>query len=78
MRLATCGYCSHPIVFAETLDDTTVTLERHESAAGPNRFAIWDDGFARPVTPSASVLAYEVHLCEGLKRYRRDSSPRQP
>ena len=69
-----CRACHHPVTFADTEDGATVVLERHESSLGPNRFAIWTDDIARPVSASRACLAQEVHLCAGL-RARKDSSP---
>lgn len=60
----TCRGCSHPVVRAQTEDGgAVIVLEVHESASGPGRFAIWDDGYAHPVSAGRSVLAHEIHNC---------------
>ena len=60
----TCPKCGHPVLSAQVQDGPErVVLDTHETAGGPHRYAIWDDGTARPVTPTAAVRANKLHDC---------------
>lgn len=62
-RAGTCRGCQAPVLFAVSEDGPMVVLERHEAAGGSNRYAVWDDGMARPVHARRAVLAYPEHQC---------------
>lgn len=66
-RAGTCRECGHPVVYAHTEDEGLMVLEQHETAGGANRYAIWEDGMARPVTARAEVLAHQVHACPAVQ-----------
>jgi hypothetical protein len=70
----TCRGCGHPVTFAGAEDGATLVLERHETAAGAGRYAVFDDGIARPVPASREVLAYPLHVCAALDRLRREGA----
>lgn len=55
-------------MFAHTEDEGLLVLEVHESAGGPGRYAIHDDGLAHPVAARAAVLAHELHTCYGRQQ----------
>lgn len=60
----TCPHCGHPVLLAHLHDGPErVVLDTHETAGGPHRYAIWDDGTAHPVTEKASVKANKLHDC---------------
>lgn len=61
----TCPGCNRAVVFARRLDDpeVTVVLEPHEEVGGEDRYAVWDDGLARPVATKAEVKAHKIHRC---------------
>lgn len=60
----TCPKCGHPVLVAQVQDGPErVVLDSHETAGGPHRYAIWDDGIARPVTAKAAVQANTLHDC---------------
>lgn len=69
MRNGTCYGCGVPVTYAETADGTSIVLERHESAGGPGRYAVWTDNIARPVSAGAAVLAQELHACAARRRH---------
>lgn len=65
-----CPSCGAPVVIAPLapVPDATespgrVVLDRHESASGAGRYAIWDDGKARAVAAGVQILAYPLHQC---------------
>lgn len=60
----TCPGCGAPVISAQLAEDPSrVLLDPHESGGGPGRYAVWDDGKARPVYAGAQVLAYPLHQC---------------
>jgi hypothetical protein len=71
-RNGTCKGCGTPVTFAQSEDSGLMVLERHESAGGAGRYAIHDDGIARPVAARWEGLANSVHLCAGRERYERE------
>ena len=58
------------MLFAQSDDEGLMVLNPHESALGPGRYAVWDDGTVHPVSARAEVLAHELHTCPGLERHR--------
>lgn len=62
-RNVTCKGCQRPTVVAQTDDEGLLALEVHESALGAGRYAIWDDGIARPVAAKWEGLAHQIHVC---------------
>jgi hypothetical protein len=63
--MADCPECGAPILFAALSADPggRLALDSHEAASGPGRYAIWDDGYCRPVAAGAQVLAHPLHAC---------------
>lgn len=73
-RTGTCRGCGHPVLFAQSDDEGLMCLEVHESAGGAGRYAVWDDGTARPVAARWEGLAHSVHCCAGRERFGREGS----
>lgn len=69
-RRGSCRGCSHDVVFAQAEEGELLVLEAHESAGGPDRYAIWDDGTVHPVSERADIRAYPRHLCEAAIDHR--------
>lgn len=60
----TCAGCHRGVVFADDWETYRVlTLEPHEEVGGEDRYAVWDDGFARKVSAKAEVKAHKIHRC---------------
>lgn len=62
-RRITCRGCGHPILLVQSSDGPNIALEVHESAGGAGRYAVWEDGLARPVAARWEGLAHQVHVC---------------
>lgn len=58
-----CRPCGSVVIHAKLEDGEVVVLELHESPLGPDRFAVWDDGTARPVPAKRVVSANPLHRC---------------
>lgn len=70
-RRGNCRGCGHPVIFVQSDDEGLLVLEVHESAGGPNRYAIWDDGSVHPVAPKAEIRANPTHLCDAVLSHRQ-------
>lgn len=58
-----CRTCGVTVLHAPTEDEGLVVLDLHESAGGPNRYVVWDDGIARPISRRREVTASARHTC---------------
>lgn len=64
-----CPACGAPVIVCDGPGEVgTVMLDTHEASRGAGRYAIWDDGKAHRVTPTADVLAHPLHDCSLVAR----------